>query len=224
MYAKVQRQVWLQDLVLSARRELLALMPAESFGAEDWPRNRAQNQAQNQAQNRYQNRPASRGPEKSSARVRTLVTKTADLSMATRLQQFVGGAAETRINPDFPTTMLVVDRDVAVLSEDPRKFWESNFIVRGNTAISALVTVFGHHWAESAPASATPERQLNRMQREIVDRLATGATDDAVANDLAISSRTVQRHVARIMDTFGVRSRLELGICLAKHELFTAHS
>jgi DNA-binding CsgD family transcriptional regulator len=208
MYSKAQRQVWLQDLVLSARRELLALMPAESFGDEDWPPDRAASH------------PARRG----SAKVRALVTKTADLSVASRLQRFVGGAAEMRINPDFPTTMLVIDRDVAVLSEDPRKFWESHFIVRGNTAISALVTVFGHHWADSAAPAVASERQLNRLQRDIVDRLATGATDDAVANELDISSRTVQRHVARIMEKFGVRSRLELGICLAKHELFTAPS
>ncbi|MBP2702790.1 helix-turn-helix transcriptional regulator [Microbispora sp. RL4-1S] len=57
--------------------------------------------------------------------------------------------------------------------------------------------------------------QISETQREVILLLASGFTDEAVGKRLDISSRTVQRHVARIMSMVGARSRLELGILLA---------
>lgn len=56
---------------------------------------------------------------------------------------------------------------------------------------------------------------VNELQAEVLRLLASGLTDDTVGKKLDISSRTVQRHVSRVMTLVGARSRLELGILLA---------
>jgi DNA-binding NarL/FixJ family response regulator len=56
---------------------------------------------------------------------------------------------------------------------------------------------------------------INELQVEVLRLLASGLTDDTVGKKLDISSRTVQRHVSRVMVLLGARSRLELGILLA---------
>ncbi|MGP3920398.1 helix-turn-helix domain-containing protein [Nonomuraea sp. 10N515B] len=56
---------------------------------------------------------------------------------------------------------------------------------------------------------------ISRTQQEVILLLASGCTDEVVGNKLEISSRTVQRYVARTMTLVGARSRLELGILLA---------
>ncbi|GGV18531.1 hypothetical protein GCM10010182_45040 [Actinomadura cremea] len=61
--------------------------------------------------------------------------------------------------------------------------------------------------------------RLNGVQREIMALLTAGMTDAAVADRLGVCQRTVQRHVRRTMEQVGARSRLELGIRLARQRL-----
>jgi DNA-binding CsgD family transcriptional regulator len=66
-----------------------------------------------------------------------------------------------------------------------------------------------------APAqlSAADERQLQAgltpRQLQILARVASGGTDKQIARELALSPRTVEMHVARLLAVLGCRSRAE---------------
>jgi len=62
---------------------------------------------------------------------------------------------------------------------------------------------------------ATANSQFAEPDRQVLDLLTTGLTDKAVARQLGITERTVQRRVQRIMTEYGVRTRLQLGLRLS---------
>jgi DNA-binding CsgD family transcriptional regulator len=60
------------------------------------------------------------------------------------------------------------------------------------------------------PESATIEGPLSRLtprEREVLDRLATGATNRAIAGELVISEKTVSVHVSNVLAKLGVENR-----------------
>ncbi len=71
--------------------------------------------------------------------------------------------------------------------------------VRGEAAGSSRSAVrTGHH----APGSL-----LTRREREVAALIARGLSNRDIAQQLVISQRTAEGHVARIMDKLGVNSR-----------------
>jgi DNA-binding CsgD family transcriptional regulator len=60
------------------------------------------------------------------------------------------------------------------------------------------------------PESGTSEGPLSRLtprEREILDRIATGATNQAIAEELFISPKTVSVHVSNLLAKLGVENR-----------------
>ena len=48
---------------------------------------------------------------------------------------------------------------------------------------------------------------LTDRELEVIERLAAGRTNREIADELVLSVRTVDRHVARIFEKLGVNSR-----------------
>jgi DNA-binding CsgD family transcriptional regulator len=60
------------------------------------------------------------------------------------------------------------------------------------------------------PGAATSEGPLSRLtprEREVLDRLAKGTTNRAIAQDLVISEKTVSVHVSNVLAKLGVENR-----------------
>jgi DNA-binding CsgD family transcriptional regulator len=60
------------------------------------------------------------------------------------------------------------------------------------------------------PESAAREGPLSRLtprEREILDRIATGATNQTIAEELFISPKTVSVHVSNVLAKLGVENR-----------------
>ncbi len=66
-----------------------------------------------------------------------------------------------------------------------------------------------------ARSESEPIESLSRRQREVLELLADGASNDEIARRLYISLNTVKFHVRTIYARLGVRSRLEAARCLA---------
>ena len=60
---------------------------------------------------------------------------------------------------------------------------------------------------------------LTRRQREVAALVARGLTNREIADRLVVTERTVENHVADIMDRLGSRSRAVIGTWAAQHGL-----
>jgi PAS domain S-box-containing protein len=54
-----------------------------------------------------------------------------------------------------------------------------------------------------------PRVQLSKRQREVLERLARGASNDSIAAELGIVTQTVRNYISNIYDKLGVNSRAE---------------
>jgi DNA-binding NarL/FixJ family response regulator len=68
----------------------------------------------------------------------------------------------------------------------------------------------------TAPTSAVQIEGLSgSRQVAVLQLLAAGATDEAIARRLSISVRTVQREVRQVLDLVGARTRFQAGLRLS---------
>jgi DNA-binding NarL/FixJ family response regulator len=58
-----------------------------------------------------------------------------------------------------------------------------------------------------SPSTATGEGRLTPRERQVLALIATGMTNRAIATALAISDRTVDRHVSNILSKLDLPSR-----------------
>ena len=69
------------------------------------------------------------------------------------------------------------------------------------------------------PAATTPDG-LTAREREIAELIATGHTNREVADQLVLSTRTIEAHIRNIYAKLGVRSRVELARDFRPNEHF----
>jgi DNA-binding NarL/FixJ family response regulator len=58
-------------------------------------------------------------------------------------------------------------------------------------------------------SGTTPDNGLSSREEEVLNLLADGLTDREIAENLQISSRTVETHVSNVLHKLGVRNRAE---------------
>ena len=63
--------------------------------------------------------------------------------------------------------------------------------------------------------------QLTPRERELLQLLAEGLDDAAMAEQLGISPKTVRNHMVHVLDKLGVHSRLQALVLAARHGLVT---
>jgi pimeloyl-ACP methyl ester carboxylesterase/class 3 adenylate cyclase/DNA-binding CsgD family transcriptional regulator len=79
--------------------------------------------------------------------------------------------------------------------------WRLSRLARGDTASTLLL---------AAPEPPRLTASLSRRERELAALLALGLSNKQIADELAISVATVERHVANILSKLGYRSRTQV--------------
>jgi DNA-binding NarL/FixJ family response regulator len=67
------------------------------------------------------------------------------------------------------------------------------------------------HVGDRSPSSLRP------VERQVLELLAMGLTDETIADRLGVSRRTLTRHVERLMSKAGVDGRFQLGLYAARN-------
>lgn len=125
------------------------------------------------------------------------------------------GGAQVRVGV-VPTSALIVDSTTVALpiSDSANGATVGLATLRLPSAVIAVVELFERVWGDSVPLAGTAEAQesgLTARERDLLDLLLAGTTDESAAYRLGISVRTVRRMVSGLMNRLGARSRFEAG-------------
>ncbi|KAE8762632.1 helix-turn-helix transcriptional regulator [Georgenia thermotolerans] len=120
-----------------------------------------------------------------------------------------GGAAKTSLT--VPNRILIYDGEVAVLMFDPEDYTRGAVVINTPGAIAALRTLFEVIWASGADLVPANEDELRPEESELLQLLAKGLKDEAIARQLGISIRTVRRMINILSSRMETSSRFALG-------------
>lgn len=125
-------------------------------------------------------------------------------------------SAQVRITAQLPVPLVFVDDRIAMVPlRDPVDGAPAAALVYPSRLLDALRLLFDYLWERTAPVSTVAPATavpLSADQLQLVELLLSGATHGAVARQLGISQRTVERRVAALMTDVGARTTFQSGV------------
>lgn len=130
-------------------------------------------------------------------------------------RRWVGVWAEAgeqqRFVPEPPSEFLIAG-DAAVIACSEWNNPESDYIViRDPMIVQAFIALHDAVYASGVPLQSS---ELRAEDERLIDLMALGLKDEAIARTLGTSLRTVRRRIAALMDEEGVETRFQLGAAL----------
>jgi sugar-specific transcriptional regulator TrmB/DNA-binding CsgD family transcriptional regulator len=131
---------------------------------------------------------------------------------------------DIRLVDHVPVKVVIVDRARAMvpLLPGPHEGPES-MLVQSSGILDALIQYFESTWEHAHPLLPNGASELvgtqpdiNDLDKRILTLLLSGMTDQAVASQLGLSRRTVQRRISELMIKAHAETRIELGWCAAR--------
>jgi hypothetical protein len=124
-------------------------------------------------------------------------------------------AGETsRVHPQVPMKLAIFDETAALLPLSVDQLIDSALVVHPCALLDALLEMFGLLWEQALPVVGPDlvAEDADSLDARLMTMLAAGLKDDAIARQLDVSSRTVGRRVAELMNGLGARTRFQAGI------------
>jgi DNA-binding CsgD family transcriptional regulator len=138
-----------------------------------------------------------------------------DYPVARRVIQACADAGEqARLLPRVPMKMKLADLTTAMLPLTPAGT-AGALVIRAPVIIAALREYFEMLWDRATPLK--PERnaasagRLTQAQQAVLELMAQGLNDGAIARRSGLSITTVRRHITAIMTRLDVSSRFAAG-------------
>ncbi|MDG4822349.1 helix-turn-helix transcriptional regulator [Asanoa sp. WMMD1127] len=134
---------------------------------------------------------------------------------------------EVRVAEHVPIKLVIADRAIGVLPMADESNQPTAIVVHRSGLLDALQALFDAVWHRALPLTLGPDGALEEqstdgalfpLDRQVLALLLAGLTDRAIASQLGMSMRTVQRRVQRMMELAGVRTRMQLGWYAAQTE------
>ncbi len=125
--------------------------------------------------------------------------------------------ARIRTSSDF-TRVIIIDSRVVVTAvltpwEGPAPAPDRAMFVTDEGLVRHFVAVFERDWGHALPWDGTrgqAEVEVTQIQRDILQRLAAGDEQDAAAEALGVTRRTVSTHLGRLRKATGAQSLPQL--------------
>lgn len=137
----------------------------------------------------------------------------------TELSAALGRDEQVRAVDRVPTHLVIADRTLAMVPLTGRDAEPAALVVHASGLLESLMGLFEAVWRDALPlrlasggggiteVGAGPDA----TDLEVLSLLLAGMTDAAVAKQLDLGLRTVQRRVKGLMELTGVTTRLQLG-------------
>jgi DNA-binding CsgD family transcriptional regulator len=121
---------------------------------------------------------------------------------------------QARLLPKVPMKMKLADQTIALLPLTPSGT-AGALVIQAAVILAALREYFEMLWDRATPLKpqrpTTPDGRLTRAQQTVLELMAEGLHDDAIARRAGMSTTTVRRHIAVIMGRLDVSSRFAAG-------------
>jgi DNA-binding CsgD family transcriptional regulator len=138
------------------------------------------------------------------------------------VEQLIAAGQQARVLPTtLPMSLYIVDGRHAFLPlQRESASVESAIVVHSSALLDALTKLFEGLWQRALPLELPATREAPAPQRRraqidehrLVALLLSGLTDDAIARQLGVGYRTVQRHIATLMTKLGAHTRFQAGL------------
>jgi DNA-binding CsgD family transcriptional regulator len=131
---------------------------------------------------------------------------------ATRIEQDIVAGEQVRFLPESPMKMILADEQAGLipLLATPQVL-DSCILVHPSALLDALSTLFETLWQLAQPYDNSPHEGLSTGEQRIITLLAMGLPDEAIARQLGVGHRTVQRRVQVLLARLGASSRFQAG-------------
>ncbi|PSL01645.1 sugar-specific transcriptional regulator TrmB [Haloactinopolyspora alba] len=138
-----------------------------------------------------------------------------DPAILMHVKRCVAAGEQARIG-EVPIKLAIADAKVAILPLTSKPVTvESALVVQASALLDALVSLFEALWRTAAPLelseSGTAATSGSTLDLDVVALLASGMQDEAVARQLGVSARTLQRRLQTMFDQLGGRTRFQAG-------------
>ncbi|MEU9014116.1 LuxR C-terminal-related transcriptional regulator [Streptomyces sp. NPDC048479] len=139
-----------------------------------------------------------------------------------RVERIGRAGGEVRTLGDSFEQMIIFDRELAFIPADSNR--DVAVAIRQPGVVDFLLGVFGRAWVNARPfesqnRAADVSELVSSVRMSIIQLLAEGETDEAIARRIGLSVRTCRTHVAKIYQELGARSRCQLGVLIAQSGL-----
>ncbi|MEU5389209.1 MULTISPECIES: hypothetical protein [Kitasatospora] len=127
---------------------------------------------------------------------------------------------QVRVVENVPTKLIVADRSLALVPLTASTTDPVALVIRAPALVTVLTVLFEQTWEWAHPLGRTgpdlavgpvPAGEPDETDRRILALLLSGATDPAVAKQLSLGLRTVQRRISRLMSLARADTRIQLG-------------
>ncbi|MBO1753857.1 LuxR C-terminal-related transcriptional regulator [Allobranchiibius sp. CTAmp26] len=130
---------------------------------------------------------------------------------------------EQRITPGMRLTTLVNDEGFALVDLEDDQGQPHGLVVTDSAFSTAIKEVCRWGWQIGVPwrmgADGTNAMGAADQERTILQMMAAGASDAAIARHMKLSQRTVERRVRALMDRLNATTRFQAGVLAVRRDL-----
>lgn len=127
---------------------------------------------------------------------------------------------QTRIAHDIPMKLAIQDRALGMIPfHRKHSQLERVLVIRESALLDALIRLFEEVWGDASPLRLDPGPKEgtedgfpSEIQRRMLGLMCAGLKDGAVARQLGLSVRTVERHMADLMVRLNTKTRFECAV------------
>jgi hypothetical protein len=128
------------------------------------------------------------------------------------VERLINAGQLARVLPGLPLSLLIADDKVAALPVlRPPAPLDAILIVHPSALLDALTALFDALWQRALPLHP-PAPRTNPVSQRLITLLLSGLTDEAIAHQLNLSHRTIQRRVATLMSDLAAHTRFQAGV------------
>jgi predicted transcriptional regulator/DNA-binding CsgD family transcriptional regulator len=121
-----------------------------------------------------------------------------------------------RVGGSLPVKLVMCDDTMAIACSPAEYHSAIAYLIHPSSLLEVTSALFEAVWDHAVPLNRTESRDgevpVGERDRQLLNLLASGATDAVIARTFALSTRTVQRDIHQLMQKMGARTRFQAGM------------